>query len=229
MWFAELFINSIMTKIITTLIVFCLVCPQLSAQTDVPSEKQESRDAKRKVVTGLKVGLVRSSAYARSGFTSKYRSGLSAGLFASLPVGSLLGIQPEISYMQKGLDGSGVVNGESYRFSRVTSHIDIPVQVQLKLFRWLTFLAGPQYSFLLGQRETYSLGGGGSALRAEFDRDEPTQGLWGFVSGFDINIRHIVFSFRSGWDLTASHDYSSAVTPRYRNQWMQYTIGYRFY
>lgn len=189
-----------------------------------------SREAKKKVVPGLKLGLVRANAYARSGtgFGSSEVSGFCAGGFIALPIGSLLGIQPELLFLQKGLRGHAMMNGERYSFTRTTSHIDIPIQGQLKLFKWLTFLVGPQYSVLLGQQEHYSFGGN-TTMRDEFELDESRQGLWGVLSGFDINLRHVVFSFRSGWDITPSYDYNSGVTPRYRNRWTQFTLGYRFY
>ncbi len=191
-----------------------------------------SRDARKRVVPGIKVGVDRSNVYDTRGnaFVSKnQKQGLAAGVFIALPINRFFGIQPEVVYQQKGFEGSGQIFGERYVFSRTTNHIDIPVQFQLKIFKWLTFLAGPQYSILLNHNDNTSYVDGNGARMTNVRNDSPRKGTFGTLTGFDLNFGHIVFSGRSGWDVTnnASDDMSAA--PNYKNRWIQGTVGYRFY
>jgi hypothetical protein len=192
--------------------------------------KEDSRAAKKQVLFGVRAGLSKSNIYAASSVLSASpRNGFSGGVFMALPIGSLLGIQPELILIQKGFSGTGTMNGERYDIIRTTTHLDIPIQVQLKPFRWLTILAGPQYSYLLKQTDQVTYGTAQQPPATRFSDVDLNQNLFGTLVGFDINVRHLMFSWRSGWDLTASPRSNTAAVPGYRNRWTQLTLGYRFY
>jgi hypothetical protein len=208
-----------------------LISPFNQIAQEQPTEQADSRQAKKKVVFGIKAGFNRSNVFGASGegFAANRKSGYAAGAFLALPLGSLLGIQGELMLLQKGFTGSGRLLGESYQITRTTTHLDFPVQAMIKPFRWFTFLLGPNYSFMLKQNDRLTSGGNIAEQEKVFAQDDISKNTFGFISGFDLNIRHIVLSGRWGWDLHNNASTTAAGTPRYKNSWVQGTIGYRFY
>jgi hypothetical protein len=51
----------------------------------------------------------------------------------------------------------------------------------------------------------------------------------GAIAGVDLNFGHLVLSGRAALDLQDNHGDGSASVPRYKNMWLQFTAGYRFY
>ncbi len=198
----------------------------LSAQENV-----NSREAKKKVILGFKAGINRSNVFDESGgdFVANSKPGYVGGVFLAVPFGSLLGFQPEQLIQQKGFQGSGLLLGENYLITRTTTHLDIPLQLQFKPFRWLSLVGGPQYSYMLKKTDRYTLGTNSQAQTEEFENDNIRRNIFGTVIGLDINVGHFVVSGRSGWDMTSNHGDGSSSTPRYKNMWLQGTIGYRIY
>jgi hypothetical protein len=190
-----------------------------------------SKDAKKKVVLGFKGGINRANVFDESGgnFVASSKPGYVAGVFLAVPFGSLLGFQPEILLSQKGFQGSGTIKGEGYLITRTTTHLDIPLQLQFKPFKWLSIVGGPQYSYLLKQTDKFTFGSNSQEQSQEFQNDNIRKNIFGTVIGLDINIRHFVFSGRSGWDVVSNHGDGTSSTPRYKNMWLQGTIGYRIY
>ena len=199
---------------------------QPKAQDDV-----NSKEAKKKVVLGFKAGINRSNVFDESGgvFVANPKPGYAAGVFLAVPFGSLLGFQPEILLQQKGFQGSGTIAGDSYLITRTTTHLDIPLQLQFKPFKWLSVVGGPQYSYLLKQTDRFTYGANSQEQSQAFDNDNVRRNIFGTVIGLDVNIQHFVISGRSGWDMVSNHGDGRSSTPRYKNMWLQGTIGYRLY
>ncbi len=192
---------------------------------------EASRDAKKRVVPGIKFGLNRSNVYDEQGqdFVANPKTGFVGGAFVALPIGSFVGFQPEILISQKGFSSTGTIYGDRYWLDRTSTYLDIPLQLQLKPFRYLSLLAGVQYSYLLKQKDSFTNGVNTLAQTQEFSNDNIRKNIFGWVMGVDINIRHVVLSGRYGWDLSANRGDGSSFTPRYKNVWLQATVGYRLY
>ncbi|MBA3679854.1 MAG: PorT family protein [Bacteroidetes bacterium] len=198
---------------------------------DKNSKVYSSREAKKRFVWGGKFGVNRSNVYDEQGmdFVASSKTGFAGGLFAAIPLGSLLGIQPEVLISQKGFSGSGTINNEGYTLTRTTTHLDIPLQLQLKPLRFFSIVGGIQYSYLLSQSDELSSGANSLQQSQEFKNDNIRKNSLGAVTGFDINIRHIMLSGRVGCDMQANRGDGSSYTPRYKNVWLQGTVGYRIY
>ncbi len=210
------------------LIIICIlsfaISTNLSAQDD--NDKEDSRE---NVTFGIKAGINYANVWDEQGedFRADPRVGFAGGVFLGIPIGKFLGFQPEVLISQKGFQGSGTLLGTSYSFSRTYTYVDIPLFLQLKPSPFLTILLGPEYSYLTHQKNTYTFGTNSSAQDEEFKNDNVRKNILGFVVGADINVDHIVVSGRAGWDFQTNNGDGSSSTPRYKNQWLQFTVGFR--
>lgn len=188
-------------------------------------------DSREKITVGLKTGLNYSNVYDSEGeeFDADPKFGYVASVFLAVPIGKMIGIQPEVSFSQKGFQASGNILGGHYELTRTTSYLDIPVFFLIKPSEFFTVLAGPQFSYLIKQKDVFSNATSTVEQEQEFENDNIRKNTLCFVGGADINIKHIVLSARVGWDLFNNNGDGTSTTPRYKNVWAQATIGYRFY
>lgn len=179
---------------------------------------------------GLKAGANYSNVYDEKSedFNAESKFGFAGGVQISIPINKYLGLQPEVLFSQKGFRGEGTMFGLDYSFKRTTSYIDIPLQIALKPSEFITILAGPQYSYLIKQKDEFNSTLFSDSQEEEFNNDNIRKNIFGFVGGFDINIMHVVLGARVGWDITENHGDGSSSSPRYKNVWLQATIGYNF-
>jgi hypothetical protein len=186
-------------------------------------------DARNRPSFGVKAGINRSNVWDEQGqdFQADAKTGFVGGAFISLPITTFLGIQPEILISQKGFQGSGTLLTIPYTFSRTTTYLDVPLLVQIKPVEAFTVVFGPQYAYLLSERNTYSFGGNNTVLQEEFDNDNIRKNTMGFVVGADFNADHVVISARAGWDFLNNNGDGTSTTPRYKNQWLQLTLGFK--
>jgi len=194
-------------------------------------ESSNETDHREKFVFGLKAGINRSNVYDESGeeFRADAKFGMVGGLYMAIPFGKYLGIQPEVLISQKGFQGEGIILGSSYSFTRTTTYLDIPLQVAFKPSEFITFVAGPQFSYLLNQRDVFANAVTTIEQEQEFENDDIRKNIFGVVGGIDINLRHITLGARAGWDVQNNNADGTSTTPRYKNVWLQGTVGFSFY
>jgi hypothetical protein len=185
------------------------------------------QDRRERIEFGGKLGLNYSNVWDSRGdeFRADAKTGFVGGIFLGIPIGQFLGIQPEVLFSQKGFQGSGMLLNNPYTFKRTTSYVDIPLQVQLKPAPFLTLLAGPQFSYLLHQKDRYTFGANSNEQEQEFENDNIRKNILGFVAGADFIYNFLVVSGRVGWDFQNNAGDGSSTTPRYKNQWLQLTVG----
>lgn len=184
-------------------------------------------DPREKLSAGIKAGLNISNVWDSEGqdFQADPKAGFAGGVFGSVPIGKYLGLQPEVLLSQKGFRGSGTLLGSSYSFARTTTYIDVPLQIQIKPSEFVTIVAGPQYSFLMHQKNTFTVGSNTIFQEDEIENENIRKNIFGAVGGLDVNISHIVISGRMGWDLLNNNGDGTSDTPRYKNRWIQFTVG----
>lgn len=90
-----------------------------------------------------------------------------------------------------------------------------------------TILAGPEYSYLLHQKDVTRFGSASTATEQQFQNENARKNIFGLIGGLDVNLKHVVISARAGWDLSNNNGDGTSTTPRYRNQWLQLTMGFR--
>lgn len=180
---------------------------------------------------GVKLGLNYSNVYKTDGekFNSDPKFGFAGGAFLLIPIGDVIGVQPEILFSQKGFKATGVILGSTYEIKRTTTYLDIPILFALKPSSILTLLIGPQYSHLISHKDVFSNGSSTIEQEEEFENEDYRKNTLCFLSGADVNLNHLVISARVGWDLLRNNGDGTSTTPRYKNVWYQATLGYRFY
>ncbi len=179
---------------------------------------------------GIKAGVNVSNVYDSKGqdFKAKAKAGLAIGGFAQIPLARYIGIQPEILFSQKGFKATGTLLGSPYSYTRTTDYLDIPLLLAIKPTQTLTILAGPQYSFLLKEKNVFESSLVTTTQQQEFNNDNIRKNTLCFLGGLDLNFDKIVFGARAGWDLQNNAGDGTSSTPRYKNVWYQATLGYRF-
>lgn len=92
-------------------------------------------------------------------YSTDYRVGFQAGIYADLPMGGNFAFMPEATFTQKGGKLKETVSGNTGEFDSKVSYIDIPVLIGYKASPELTVFAGPQVSFLLDQKSSIKSNG----------------------------------------------------------------------
>ncbi|TVR79495.1 MAG: PorT family protein [Saprospirales bacterium] len=189
-----------------------------------------SEDTRAQFQFGLKAGTNYANVYDERGeeFRADGKFGFVGGVFMTIPIGKGFGIQPEILFSQKGFKAEGSFLGSNYGLTRTTNFIDVPLYVAIKPISAVTIMAGPQFSYLLRQKDQFRSAGGTFEYIEEFENDNIRKNILGLAGGIDVNVNHLVIGARAGWDLSTNNGDGSSQTPRYKNAWLQATLGYRF-
>jgi hypothetical protein len=195
------------------------------------SKGQSAIDVRDRLMFGAKVGANLSNVYDERGedFVADSKLGGAGGVFLAIPIGKYLGIQPEVLLSQKGFHATGRILFNTYDFTRTTTYLDVPLLFAFKPSEFFTILAGPQYSYLLNQKDVFKNASTSIEQEQEFVNDNIRKNTFCLTGGLDINIKHLVIGARAGWDVQNNNGNGTSTTPRYKNVWYQATIGYRFY
>lgn len=213
-----------MKKVILMIAFVTIAVTNSNAQTTATTDNRET------LSFGLKVGANYSNVYdsENQDFVADGKFGFAGGGFVIIPFGKFIGIQPELLYSQKGFKSTGTYFGSTYEMTRTTDFIDVPLLFAVKPIKELTLLFGPQFSYLLKQKDEFTGGTISSTQQQEFDNNDITKNIMGLTGGADINVDNLVFGLRAGWDIKTNEGDGNSSTPRYKNMWYQATVGYRF-
>jgi hypothetical protein len=104
----------------------------------------------------------------------------------------------------------------------------VPLLFALKPSPLITLLAGPQFSYLIKQRDVFEGSPVNTVVEEEFKNDNIRKNILCFAGGIDFNFNHILIGTRMGWDIQSNVGDGTSTTPRYKNVWLQATLGVRF-
>jgi hypothetical protein len=214
-----------MKKVILMMLAITSIVASSKAQTTTTSD-----DLSKKIVIGFKAGTNYSNVYDEqvATFHADAKFGLAVGGFVNIPLGKYFGIQPEVLFSQKGFKAKGSLLGSPYTFTRTTSFIDIPILVAIKPSEFFTLLVGPQYSYLINRKDVFENTLTSSSQEQAFNNDNIRKNILSAVVGGDFNYKNAVLSVRAAWDFQQNNGDGTSTTPRYKNRWLQATIGFRF-
>ena len=192
------------------------------AQTTT-TDDSSSMDNREELSFGIKAGINYSNVYSESGdgYVADGKVGFAGGLFVSIPLNELIGVQPELLYSQKGFKTEGTF----FDGQITSSYLDLPIHLQIKPTENISILAGPQFSYLLSTK--YELNGF-SAIDEEDLDDNNNKATVGISAGVDFEIQNFLISARGSWDLNKVNKDNSTSDINYKNQLFQITLGYKF-
>ncbi|ADQ80805.1 hypothetical protein Palpr_2675 [Paludibacter propionicigenes WB4] len=178
---------------------------------------------------GLKAGGNYSNIYDTKGekYNADGKIGLATGVFLSIPIGTYLGIQPEVLFSQKGFTATSSVLGADVKLTRTTNYIDVPIFLAIKPSEMITILVGPQYSYLIKQNDKLTNPITNIEVNQDFDTDNVRKNTLCLVGGLDFNLNNLVLGARIGMDMYNNNGDGTSTTPRYKNVWAQATVGFR--
>ena len=208
----------------------CLMLVTIAFMSYNGSAQENGTDSRNKLQFGLKAGANLSNVYDTKGeeFNADPKIGFVTGAFITIPIGKYLGIQPEILFSQKGFKASGRILGYNYEFTRTTNFIDVPLLFSLKPSGNVSFLAGPQYSYLVKQKDVFADASSSIEQEQEFKNDNVRKNILCFLGGMDINLNQLALGARVGFDVLNNNGDGTSTTPRYKNVWFQATLGFMF-
>jgi hypothetical protein len=210
------------------IISFLLLCFTFAIRAQ--ENTASAPDSRNKLHFGIKAGLNYSNIYdeQEDEFTADPKFGFAGGAFLSIPIGKYLGVRPEVLFSQKGFYAERRYLEGTYSFSRTTSYIDVPLLVEFKPVTFLTIVGGPQYSYLLNQTDIFKDGNSTAVQQEDFANDNLRKNTLGAIVGLDVNISRLVLGARYAVDMQNNNGDGSSSIPRYKNQWLQGTVGIRF-
>lgn len=184
-------------------------------------------DYRKNFQFGLKAGANYSNIYDSQGdkFDAESKIGFAGGVFIAIPIGKFLGIQPEVLFSQKGYKQTGAFLGSNYELTRTTNYIDIPLLLSIKPVNFLTIQVGPQYSYLMKQKDVFANSLTTIEQQNEFKNNNIRKNTLCFIGGVDVNIKRVIIGTRAGWDVQNNQGDGTSTNPRYKNAWVQASIG----
>lgn len=178
---------------------------------------------------GAKAGINYSNIYdsQTKDYSADGKIGFAAGGFVSIPIGTFLGIQPELLFSQKGFQATSSFLGSNVTLKRTTNYIDLPIFLAIKPSEMITILVGPQYSYLIKQNDVFTSPITNTEVNQDFDTENIRKNTLCVVGGVDFNLSNIVLGARVGMDMYNNNGDGTSTTPRYKNVWAQATVGFR--
>ena len=206
-----------------------LILLAIAGMATVCKAQNSETDFRENVHFGVKAGLNYANVYDTQGeqFNADGKFGFAGGGFLSIPIGKFMGIQPEVLFSQKGFQATGSLLGFDYKYTHTANYLDIPLMFSLKPAESISIMAGPQYSYLISQKNDFTSTIYSDSQEQEFNNDNIRKNTFCFIGGLDVNLKNIVISGRVGWDLFKNNGDGTSTTPRYKNTWYQATIGFR--
>jgi len=188
----------------------------------------QSKSTDNNLKLGLKLGTNYSNVFDSKDneFHANSKFGLALGGFVSIPIASYFAFQPEMLFSQKGFKGTGSILGSTYEFTRTTNFIDVPLLFAIKPSNFITIVVGPQYSYLLSQKDVFTNSSTSIAQQQEFNNDNIRKNILSVLTGVDFTVKKLVIGTRVGWDAQNNNGDGTSSTPRYKNVWYQATLGF---
>jgi len=184
--------------------------------------------AQESVSLGVKGGLNIANVYdsQAENFSADPKLGYAVGGFLTIPLSGALAIQPEVVYSQKGYSATSTTIKSSYKLAYTFNYIDVPLLVVLRMSEGIHIVVGPQINFLLSSTSKFKSGNLSDKTKTDYNDGWRKNTIAGHL-GFDFNFGKLLISPRYSIDLQDNNGKGVATNPRFKNMFLQLTIGYR--
>jgi len=182
-----------MKKIITIAIVASLFLTATSAQ---------------KTTFGFNGGLTMSSYKTKTDgdtYTSKSKTGFTAGIITDIPLGKSISLQPALQYTQKGGVEKETFDGYEYKSTVSLNYLELPVNLVYKTNSAHTkfyFGAGPSIALGLSGNAKMESGGESESTKINFGSEEDDD-----LKGLDLGANILAgLMFKSGVSVSVNYN-----------------------
>lgn len=203
----------------------------LTLVTGAVAQKTESKSNSKEPYLGLRAGANFSNIVkdGDNNFTSNIKVGFTAAAFLNIPVVPAFSIQPEVQYAQKGYSAKGSnILGGNFEYKQTTNFIEVPILARLSPANGFAILAGPQFSFLTSTKTTFTNGSTVYQNAVNEDNSNLRKNIVGGVLGIEGVSDNTVVSLRYSLDFQNNNGDGTSSTPKYKNQVLALSIGFRF-
>ncbi|HXC06628.1 MAG TPA: outer membrane beta-barrel protein, partial [Bacteroidia bacterium] len=182
------------------------------------------------LMLGVKGGVNYSTGLIQSGMPVGIQSKawMCGGVQLSIPYSRYLGLQPELLLGERGFDATGILNSQSYSFTRCENVVDVPLFIAFKPGPFISILAGPQYTRLFKCDDRFTVSEMAASGEQVNLNTNPRLNNFCLAAGFDVNIQYMLLGFRIACDTQKTSYDRASLAPAYRNAWLQFTFGYRY-
>jgi hypothetical protein len=181
---------------------------------------------------GIKAGLNLTNMYVQDVSDEKMKAGLTAGVYAKLPLAKGFSIQPELLYSNKGAKETydNFIEGEGeYRFN--LHYIELPVLAVINVAKNFNIHAGPYISYLVAA-DIKDLNDDGTIEDiTELKADNFNRFDYGLAGGIGVDIQNFTIGARYNYGLKEigkSGSLSGELTKDSKNSAISLYIGFGF-
>jgi hypothetical protein len=209
------------------LLVTILGATKVSAQ-----EQQTVTENKLSPKFGIKAGLNLTNMYVQDVSDENMKAGLTAGVYAKLPVARGFSIQPELLYSNKGAKETynNFIEGEGeYRFN--LHYIELPVLAVVNIGKNFNIHAGPYVSWLAGASIKDLNDDGTIENITDLEAENFNRIDYGVAGGIGIDIQNFTIGARYNYGLREigkSGSLSGELTKDSKNSAISLYIGLGF-
>ncbi len=167
------------------------------------------------VKIGIKGGATINKITGKS-FNDQFTWGYHLGGFATINLGSKIGIQPEVLFNQVNVDSSSHFS-DIYQFNKVgkvkLSYLSIPLLLNINANKFVTFQVGPQFGVLMNKSKTLVQNG----------KDAFKGGDFSMLGGLQLNISKLRIFGRYAIGLNNLNDIDNRE--KWKSQSIQLGVG----
>lgn len=161
-------------------------------------------------------------------FNNGSKIGLTAAAFLEIPIVNGFSVQPELQYAQKGYKADGRFLGSNYEYKLTSHFIEVPILAKFKPAKAFGIVVGPQFSFLTSTSTKLTTPNATFENQINQDNDNLRKNILGGVIGVEATLGGVVLDLRYARDFQNNNGDGTTSTPRYKNQVIALTAGFRF-
>ena len=160
--------------------------------------------------------------------TTGAKLGLNAALFLEIPIAEIISLQPEVQFSQKGYKSTGSFLGSAYEYRQTSNFVEVPLLLKIKPSKSFGILAGPQFSYLMSTSTKFITNNAAYENLVKQDNDNLRKNILGGVIGIEATASNIVVDLRYNLDFQNNNGDGTSSTPKYKNQVIALSLGFRF-
>lgn len=161
-------------------------------------------------------------------FSTEIKIGFNAAAFLEIPIVNGFSVQPELQFSQKGYKASGNALGSPYEYRVTTNFVEVPLLAKISPSKEFAIVVGPQFSFLTSTNTKFITNNAIYENNVKQDNDNLRKNILGGVLGIEVASSNAIFSLRYNLDFQTNNGDGTSSTPKYKNQVLGLSIGFRF-